>query len=228
MSCEICFEDNCKLTCGNCNKSYCKDCIAKYIKTSKNLTPLCPECSTNFNENDIIDLFEEEFKKGKNPLDNGSYFNRVMGFNNETLLSIVDSIINGESSYRYPKILERILKDTYSIMFSDVARKFNRNVFGASLSKSINIKTNQIFIVHRTEGTMVSVTSVHNFYNGLPENEKNKIYDFNNHILKLNSQSLIDGVKNLLAHYPLKHLPEKTNQEIDGDFQERRFAVAGG
>lgn len=215
MSCEICFEDNCKLTCGNCNKSYCKDCITKYIETSKNLTPLCPECSTNFNESDIINLFEEEFKSGKNPLDNGSYYNRVMGFNNETLLSIIDSMINGESSYRFPKILESLLKDTYSTMFSDIARKFNRSVFGASLSKSVNIKTNQIFIVHRTEGTMVSLNSAHSFYNSLPEIEKNKIYDFNNHILKLNSQNLINRVNELLSRHPLKRLPEKTNQEIE-------------
>ena len=213
MSCEICFEDNTSLTCANCNKSYCKNCIAEYIKNSKNLTPLCPECSTNFNESDIIELFEEEFKSGKNPLDNGSYFNRVMGFNNETLLSIMDSIINGESSYRYPKILEKLLKETYSIAFSDIARKFNKKVFGASLSKSVNINTNQIFTVNRTEQPMIMMSSVYNFYNGLPDEEKNKIYDFNNYTIKLCSQKLINNVKSELSRWPIKRLPEKTTRE---------------
>lgn len=217
MSCEICFEDNVNLTCGNCNKSYCKKCIAEYIKNSKNLSPLCPECSTNFNESDIIELFEEEFKSGKNPLDNGSYFNRVMGFNNETLLSIIDSIINGESSYRYPKILEKLLKELYSIIFSDIARKFNKKVFGASLSKSVNINTNQIFTVNRTEQPMIMMSSVYNFYNGLPDNDKNKIYDFNNYTIKLCSQKLINNVKFLLTRCKLERLPEMTEEYMKID-----------
>ena len=120
-TCSICYEEitkinetgitqsNFSITCRKCSEEICKNCFKDYLKNSKNIYIICPNCSTQYDEEDVVNLFTEEFSNNENPLYRNINFERIVGFNSKLIYNIMDEIINGSVKYILPANFKQLI-----------------------------------------------------------------------------------------------------------------------